>query len=300
MKPVLASAHEAFVALDGSLDATQRSWLEQVPLARAIEAVDSQPVDAPVTFVAPAVRAFGQEVTALGGEAWLDKYLRFVLLALLVRTQTRPLDYVLPPSVGELLDAERTRIVEDVTARDAEPYNMGGAFIRDWGFCLGTALPFGIAAGQVGASLRRDMLARAGLAHLGESPWLNLHLDIRGDRKRYTAEARELSGLRIADFMRHNLSYQGMFGVGWLSDPAVSEISPHHTATREEIVDSGAILLRRNSGDDATVILATATSKTRRRLYEERQYTPTDYMTIWPRDDFIRWREAAVRRAQPE
>jgi hypothetical protein len=59
---------------------------------------------------------------------------------------------------------------------------------------------------------------------------------------------------------------------------------------------NGVVFVRMDTADDATVTLATGTSNARRRLYEEGHYAPTEYMTIWPRDDLLRWREAALRR----
>jgi hypothetical protein len=299
MKPatdLLAAAHEAFKALDASLDATQRSWLEQLPLARGVEALDAKPIGAPVISVPAELPILIEELTTIGGEAWRDRYLRLLVLALLIRTLTRPIPYVLPPSIEGPLNAERRRIVERAPAADAEPYNLDGAFVRDWGFCLGTVLPFGIVAGHLEASLDRDKLARSGLERLREKPWLSLHLDLRPERGRFATETRDFSGAHIADFVRHNPSYQGIFGVGWLSDPVVSEISPHHTATHRHISESGGISLRLDSADGASVRLATGTSRTRRRLYEEGRYRPTDYMTIWPRDVVVRWHEDAFQQ----
>lgn len=293
---LLAAADEAFRALDRSLTDEQRSWLERISLARGIDVVDSRPAGARVTTPFLGLREVTGEATSLGGDEWLDRYLRLLLLALLVRSLTRPTGCVLPDTVAASLAAERRRIVEGADAADADPYKLDGPFVRDLGFCLGTILPLGVYAGQRDSSIPAATLERAGLVHLRETPWLNLHLDIRPGGGRYTAEAREYSRLRIADFLRENPSYQGMFGVSWLTDPAATEISPHLMSSRQELIDIGIVFLRLDTADDATVRLATATSTSRRRRYEEGEYAPTEYMTLWPREAALSWSVGALQR----
>ena len=84
-------------------------------------------------------------------------------------------------------------------------------------------------------------------------------------------------------------------GVGWMSDPKALALSPHLARPIQERLDAGAVILSLGVADEATVKHAIATSRTRRRAYERGEYTPTDYMMLWPRERFVAWADALGR-----
>jgi hypothetical protein len=99
----------------------------------------------------------------------------------------------------------------------------------------------------------------------------------------------------MADYFRVNPAYQGTVSVSWMSDPKALALSPHLASPIQERLDAGAVFLSLGAADEATVEFATGTSRTRRRAYERGEYTPTDYMTLWPRDHLIAWSEGLRR-----
>lgn len=76
----------------------------------------------------------------------------------------------------------------------------------------------------------------------------------------------------------------GAFGTAWFYDPAVREISPRISFAQDLQVGRGAQRIRIGS-NEAAIANATATSPSRRALFEEGKYSPTDYAVIWSRAD---------------
>jgi hypothetical protein len=292
---LLFRADGVFRALDGALDAQQRARLEEIPLASTVDVFDSDPPGGAVRRVSPEIRQRLADLAAQGGEPWVDRHMRMVLAMLLVRTLTRAVPYRLVASVDAALTSERLRILDDLQSADSPPYVLGGRLIRDRGFCQGTTLPFDVMSGRVFASVPSHLLTRAGLGHLRESPWINLHLELRPAYPRYSTEARERAHALVADFLRLNPASQGTVGVGWMSDPKALALSPHLGRTIQERLDAGAVILSLGVADEATVKHATGTSRTRRRAYQRGEYTPTDYMMLWPRERLVAWADARRR-----
>jgi hypothetical protein len=80
----------------------------------------------------------------------------------------------------------------------------------------------------------------------------------------------------------------GMFGSSWFYDPELDVISPRLAYLRDCPMESGANLFFVEAGGSA-IGNATATSPSRRRLYEDGKYLPKSYMLVWGRDAQIDW-----------
>lgn len=293
---LLVRADAVFRRLDRALDARQRTWLEEIPLASTVDVFDADPPGRLLRLVTPEILERVADLEAQGGGQWVDRHMRMVLAMLLVRTLTRAVPYRLPPSVDAALASERLRVLDDLESADSEPYVVGGQLGADRGFCQGTTLPFGVMSGRLCSSVPLRQLSRAGLGHLRESPWMNVHLELRPGYPHYSAETRAHARALMADFLRVNPSYQGTVSVSWMSDPQALALSPHLASPIDERRDAGAVFLSLGVADEATVNHAISTSRTRRRAYERGEYTPTDYMTLWPRDCLIAWSDALQRR----
>lgn len=81
---------------------------------------------------------------------------------------------------------------------------------------------------------------------------------------------------------------RGMFGSSWFYDPVVMEISPRLSYLQAVPRQGGAHLWYYATGGDS-IGNATATSPSRRKLYENGRYMPKSYMMVWGREALIQW-----------
>ena len=88
----------------------------------------------------------------------------------------------------------------------------------------------------------------------------------------------------------------GVIGASWFYDPVLASISPRLRYLSEVPRAGGAHFFRFGS-DQSDIVLATATSPTRRRLVETGLYRPTRYLMVWPRKALLAW---AAKRAAGE
>ncbi len=87
----------------------------------------------------------------------------------------------------------------------------------------------------------------------------------------------------------------GMFCSSWYYDPALDHVSPWLAYLRTVPLAGGARLFRVGESPEA-VANATATSRTRRRCYEEGRYLPCNHLFVWGRQAHTAWARAHPRR----
>lgn len=91
----------------------------------------------------------------------------------------------------------------------------------------------------------------------------------------------------------------GMYGGSWFYDPALSAISPRLAYLRDVPQCNGAHVLF-DSYSDQTTRLATATSPTRKALFEQGHYRPASHTLIWPRKAQLGWYQHDATSAQSQ
>jgi hypothetical protein len=165
--------------------------------------------------------------------------------------------------------------------------------VVDLGLSSGKLLSFGYTVGETDCRLPDWLPPRpAGYPTSGERPWLQTH--IIAERAQDLKDERAwLDGTEaVGAFLLVNPDYEGYFGLGWLADESLGEISPHLAFVREQMLASGAIIVSLGDAPDEIVEVAISTSKTRRRMYEEGRWTPTIQCSIYTREEFIAWAES--------
>jgi hypothetical protein len=187
--------------------------------------------------------------------------------------------------------AELDRIVSACEACRLPPDPLGDdGFLDDLALAYGTQLPFGVVSGVVPARLPEWLAERSELAvESDERPWVDVHLNARRAKELTDDWMRLDSVALLADFYRANPAYAGLFGVGWLAGASVGDSSPHLGFIRQLLDDGGARIVSLGAGSPQTIANATMSSPTRRRLYDEGRWTPTDDAVVWLRDPFLRW-----------
>ena len=121
----------------------------------------------------------------------------------------------------------------------------------------------------------------------GFSPTIELHLpaQLQG---RFSKSQSDDSHRLVAEVLAMQPAIRGISGSSWYCDPAALQISPHLSFVRELFEQNGGFLHRLGPTSDAAR-KALLKSNSRRRLYEEGKYQPTDYARYWARADILRW-----------
>jgi hypothetical protein len=283
---VFGRALGAIGRLLASLDNDQRVWLDGVPVRRAMEAFDDYPPWAEYDFVSADVEAIDAEVRLLGGADWVRRYWQLVTLHFVVRSSHVPRDYVIPPSILELLVVDLDRIVEAAAtgAGPEDPLAHGG-FLLDLAMARGAAIPMDTFVGV-------PCIAPETVEGFPAGRWLNMHLRWDASKGFSPATIQAVAPFNI-DFHLANPECLGWFGITWLADPQLSEVSPHLSWYRELMLAAGAEIVPSGT-DEQTIALATATSQTRRGAFEEGQYQPRDYRIVMRREHGLRWYETTA------
>lgn len=94
--------------------------------------------------------------------------------------------------------------------------------------------------------------------------------------------------LCCAEICEANPALLGMFGSSWFYDPVIPKISPR-LAYLQQVPASGGSDFWFFATGGHSIALATATSPSRRKSYEEGHYLPTAYMMVWGREDLVSW-----------
>lgn len=101
--------------------------------------------------------------------------------------------------------------------------------------------------------------------------------------------------LRVAELLTRREHVRGLALTSWFYDPALLEISPRLAYLQTRPQERGAHLMKHGSSGHA-IEFATRTSETRRRLYEEGKYLPTEYSILWGRRELLTWADQQSRQ----
>ncbi|QYU70256.1 hypothetical protein J4558_09120 [Leptolyngbya sp. 15MV] len=87
-----------------------------------------------------------------------------------------------------------------------------------------------------------------------------------------------------------------MIATSWFYDPVVSEISPRLAYLRRVPMENGAVAVSHGT-TQFDIDSATATSPTRRAMYEDGTYLPQCWSILWPRAAMLAWSRSEAGRA---
>jgi hypothetical protein len=121
----------------------------------------------------------------------------------------------------------------------------------------------------------------------GFGTWFRSHVDV-GYLEEFNEAGWERYYIRIAELLSRREHVRGLVGTSWLYDPQLLRISPRHSYLQVRTLERGAFLMR-HRGAQSDVEQATKTSKTRRRLHREGEYTPVSYSLVWGRKELLSW-----------
>lgn len=304
MTPTVA---EAIAQVRQKIDMRDATLLSRLPAADAIgifqataaERLPYSHVDARVAAMFDAAAAGGAEVS--------EAYHQLVLLELIAH-HAGPVqaDPALPPVIKDWYARTFARIVDDVVQgrHEAGFYDhRNDKFQKDLGVAHRRIIPAGVQklnryTFPLGALKRSGLssIAQVGFELLrmgGTGPMYDMHTDSHDPAllAEFTPEGWRRFHQNAAALMEAQPDVLGMFGIGWFNDPDMKRVSPRLAYIGDLIIETGGKIIRVGPSDGARVS-ALATSPTRRQMFADGTYVPTDYLTLQPRAALIRWARA--------
>jgi hypothetical protein len=189
------------------------------------------------------------------------------------------------------------RMLDSMLDAEFESYrSRTDNLLKDLGLCRQLLFPAGARIVERDSGFPRSLLLRAGPAQA----WHGLSVLLKSGANKpffeshvHLLELEEVNALgwhryllAIAELLERNPHVRGIFGVSWLYDPALEEISPRIAYHLQEPLRNGATLLFSHVDVDGGAL---AKSETRRQRYAAGTYMPRAYALIWPRRALIRW-----------
>lgn len=246
--------------------------------------------------------AAAQAIAAAVGQehdsATLRYFLRAVLASAVLRTVGGVRFRALPQRTAANQGRHLLRIVQDTDAQAAWLALDHDLFQKEFGLATLRLYAAGsqlvdyrcgvprstMLAEGVGRALSKLLtMARLG----GFRPYFQIHTH-KFNLDAFNEAGWEECYLCCAELYQIHPDVLGMYGSSWFYDPALAAISPRLAYLRDTPRENGAALMFVVKGGDA-INNATATSASRRQLYEAGKYAPTNYMLVWGRDAQRAW-----------
>jgi len=207
----------------------------------------------------------------------------------------RPLSH----DVGGLVASAASRLLTELSDSSKSNYSYpDDFFVKDLRFAAGLTVPAGAQVIDLRSSLGRRLSIQLLLRRFSMSncvallrtttidPWYRMHTEQR-NLDEFNASGWNAFYRRSASMLKIDTDVRGLVGTSWFFDPQLKTISPR-LAYLLEPTRHGAMLFPVGTSE-FDISSATATSESRRKLYETGKYRPTSYTLIWPRDALLRW-----------
>lgn len=250
-------------------------------------------------------RAIAAAIGNAHNVATLRCFLRAVLASAVLQTSTSARFQALPPRTAANQARHLRRIVRDIDAQAAWLSLDHDLFQKEFGLATMRLYAAGSQLVDYRCGIPRSTVLTEGIALAlpklltmaklgGFRPFFQIHTH-KFNLDAFNEDGWEECYLCCAELYQVHPDVLGMYGSSWFYDPALEVISPRLAYLRETPCENGAALMFVVIGGDA-INNATATSASRRQLYEEGKYLPTNYMLIWGRNAQRDW--AARHMAQ--
>lgn len=307
--PLRDQVHALLEHVTSLIRARNPQVLQARPLSHYMALLDEYPTLAALGYSSPQIKRVCGEISGVIGDDGLDLYHRALLLSLILRAMSVLPDRNLPEEIKVRFEDNFARITSDIETSIGQQVSylyVSSPFCKDLAICTLRLIPVGVAkvhsyhlprrmflAGLRGASraFRFAVLERGGL-----SPYYDTHMHSQDPQAmaEFGAEGWVNFYTRIAELLRRNPQMKGLAGSTWLHDPILATISPHLAILHDVQINNGAHLFLLGPCNANSIKDATMKSSTRRRLYEEGKYIPTEYCIVWPRDALIAWADSKL------
>lgn len=294
------------IILTQEIESFNINLLKKYPLDQYIKLFDNYPKNQSYDYILPEIKLYIQNIIKISNTKILELYNQFLLLELIKRNLTTLDSEDLPESIKIIYKQNFQRITENIELKtEGEGFYLydNDKFLKDLAVCTKCLIPAGACKINVDR-LSKKFLFKKGIKQFikglfyvffnlgGFKPIYVMHTDSHdpssiGD---YTEEGLTRFFLRVAELLKIKTEIKGICCTGWLNDPKLSEVSPRLAYARRIFTDNGGIIFYIGPSENA-VRSALTKSETRRKLYQEGKYIPTDYLAIWSRKKLLKWAE---------
>jgi hypothetical protein len=291
--------------LRSKIDACDPSLLTRLPISDCIASFDEYPAWRSYSYLLPATENIFEAIFRTAGNVILTTYLKLLLLQLISISRPKVDTSNLPIQIKRLYAQNFSRIEEDIVL-DRQPMEhytpRSDKFLKDLSISNLLLIPAGAQKVHKDIIPFRDLIRKQRIGEtiqtisfimrrIGfDSPVLRMHTDSHDPdlMAEFSPEGWTRFYSNAASIMDIQTDIQGLLGIGWFFDPQVPKISPRLTYLGDLVLATGGYTFRVGAGEGARES-ALATSPTRRKLYEEGKYVPTDYLAIWDRTSLLKW-----------
>jgi len=275
----------------------------RLPLEGYIESLDKSDPYANYWRTTPQIDAWCRNIIEEGGCDALEDYHRLVLLRLIKDFDLRARGKRYPES-ALLLFAEHFRGILKQIEIKSKPYYLwsNDSFCKDLAICRQRMIPCGAQLLDAISGIPRRWLIQSGTKQALTLIWLvagklgsfrtlyEVHWDRRLVRE-FNPAGWERTFVRIAEVLKLNPQFRGIFGSSWWFDPQISRISPRLSFLRTLPEAHGAKFFFVGE-DQQTTGEALLNSPERQKLHAAGSYRPKKYAVVWARQDLISWAES--------
>lgn len=279
--------------------------LNRFPVKEYINFLNKYPRIASYKYVSPEVSNYCDQIVRFGEKTALELYHQLLLLNLILKNFPEVELLRVPKDVKEIYYRNFQRILHNIKEYSGNEQGFylypNDKFFKDLGVCTLRIIPAGVIKMHL-FKFPKSVVLKGGLKQFlkgvyvilfklrGIKPIFEMHADSHdpeaiGD---WNPEGWTRFYRRAAKILEMNPEVKGLFGIGWPFDPVLEQISPRHVYLRTMVTENGGYLFFWGHSEGA-IKSATYKSPTRRKLYLEGKYLPSDYMIVWPRKQLIAW-----------
>lgn len=295
--------------LTAAVHASNTNLLTMFPLTTYIDCLKNYPEIGRYAFESSEIKEYCNNIVKYSNEQTLELYHKLVLITLIVKAEDRLQAEPLPDDIKKLYVTNFERIIRNIESNAPGVYKyQNDRFCKDLAVCNLRLIPAGAQKIHLDGISRR-FLTTGGIRQFfkglififfelgGFEPLYQMHT-ASGDpdlMAKFNPDGWDLFYRRVANLLKINANIKGLFGSSWFFDPRLVEISPRLKYLREIVVNNGGKLFYLGTSIQGTKD-ALLKSQTRRRLYQEGKYIPTDYLVIWARKKLIEWADKQENR----
>ena len=195
--------------------------------------------------------------------------------------------------------ARLSKLAEFVASKEQGQFYWfpGDWFCKDYRFVTMLTVPCGARVVDLHDGLSFKTALKLAVRHpiaglrAWPCPWFRVHTETRSLAE-FNEEGWRDCCREIAKLLELHPETAGLVATSWFYDPALAAISPNLAYLRRFPMENGANLVRHGTSR-FDVRSSTATSATRRALYESGKYRPVAHSVVWDRHDLINWASRA-------